>query len=98
MKEQYRLNLSAGYGIGIDSSIDGEKWSQVIYFNIGARGGTAKLAVKLVTLLNMYDSIVEVECPSGVGCPEDIGGEIPKQKCPICWDRFFDKKVDELSR
>jgi len=48
MDEQFRLNLNAGDGIGIERSTDGENWSQDIYVNTGAVGSTSKLAVRII--------------------------------------------------
>ncbi len=98
MKEQFRLNINAGDGIGIERSTNGENWAQDIYINTGAVGSTAKLTVKLLYLLEDFENRSMDECPEEENCPDDIKVLMVREKCPICWDRFFDKKVDELGK
>jgi len=93
VSEQFRSRPSIGYGICIERSIDGKNWLQEIYVNTGVAASTEKLAVKIEYMLGNYKKLLRYICPEGVDCEGDEAVE-----CEDCWDRFFNKKVDELGK
>lgn len=94
--EKFKLNTSAGDGVGIERSIDdGATWTQVAYVNTGAGGSTATLARDIVVMMNILADHRLNHCPGTFGlyqpmdCTENSEGGYTEE-CDNCWGNALD--------